>query len=85
MLTDPVAVRTLLDRLCSQNLLDIRVTDDVRYRYRPGTGDLAAAADALLAAYRRDPLAVARLVTDRPHGVARLSSARDASPVVRLA
>ena len=39
-----------LDRFASANLLDIRVTDDVRYRLRPGTAelqqDLAAVRDA---------------------------------------
>ena len=61
---DAAVVRTVLDRLCSKNLLDIRITDDIRYRYRPGTPELAAASEALLAAFRRDPSALEKLITD---------------------
>jgi hypothetical protein len=38
----PLSVaRGILDRLAGLNLLQIRVTDDVRYRFQPGTIELA--------------------------------------------
>lgn len=52
--------RQLLEHLAARNLLDIRVTADVRYQYRPGTPYLAEAADACVDAYRRKPAAVWR-------------------------
>lgn len=45
--------RGVLDRLAGLNLLDIRFTDDVRYRFRPGTAELAHKVSRLVAAYRR--------------------------------
>ena len=45
--------RGVLDRLAGLNLLDIRFTDDVRYRFRPGTAELAHKVSRLIAAYRR--------------------------------
>jgi hypothetical protein len=54
--------RRILDRFVSLNLLDIRVSDDVRYRFQPGTGELAEAADALLESYNRNPVAVVQCV-----------------------
>ncbi len=54
-----------LDRLAARNLLDIRVTDAVRFRYRPGTPELEQAGAAFADAYRTNPLAVARLVASR--------------------
>lgn len=57
------AARTGLDRLASQNLLDIRITGDVRYQFRPGTEDLRQAAVACCEAYRANPLAVTTLVS----------------------
>jgi len=45
--------RGLLDRLAGLNLLDIRFTDDVRYRFRPGTAELAHKVSRLIASYRR--------------------------------
>jgi DNA-binding IclR family transcriptional regulator len=49
------AARSALDRLARNNLLDIRITGDVRYRFRPGTWELEAQALALVDAYRRNP------------------------------
>ena len=54
--------RAALERLAAANLLDIRLTDDVRYRFRPGTEALRQAADDLIDAYRANPFAVARRV-----------------------
>lgn len=56
------AARRGLDRLAACNLLDIRITDDVRYQFRPGTAELGAAARATEEAYRSNPLGVAQLV-----------------------
>jgi hypothetical protein len=57
------SARRALDHLAAHNLLDIRITGDVRYQYRPGTDDLRAAARATEEAYRSNPLALAQLVT----------------------
>ena len=56
------AARTSLDRLARGNLLDIRITGDVRYRFRPGTAALEADASALAHAYRSNPMRIVRLV-----------------------
>jgi hypothetical protein len=55
------AARRALDHLAARNLLDIRITGDVRYQFCPGTEELRAAAHATDEAYRVNPLAVARL------------------------
>lgn len=55
--------RRALDFFGSRNLLDIRITGDVRYQYRPGTAELRDRASASAAAYRTRPLDLARLVT----------------------
>ena len=52
------AARTTLDHLARNNLLDIRITGDVRYQFRPGTEALHAAALAAADAFRQHPLAV---------------------------
>lgn len=52
--------RGLLEHLAAHNLLDIRVTGDVRYQYKPGTPELAAVAEGCLAAYRTSPAAIWR-------------------------
>jgi hypothetical protein len=54
--------RGALDRLASSNLLDIRVTGEVRYRFRPGRSDLEAQAEAFVAKYRRSPLEILELI-----------------------
>jgi hypothetical protein len=56
------AARKALDRLARGNLLDIRLTGDVRYRFGPGTQDLDAQAAAFAAAYRKNPVDVVRLI-----------------------
>ena len=48
----------ILDLLAARNLLDIRVTEHVRYQYRPARPEVANAAGALARAYRRNPAAV---------------------------
>lgn len=48
--------RQALDHLACNNLLDIRITGDIRYRFRPGTSDLEARAVEFVEAYRRNPV-----------------------------
>ncbi len=59
----------VLDRFASRNLLDIRVADAVRYQFRPGTEALREAARATMDAYRRNPIALARLVPRQRPGI----------------
>jgi hypothetical protein len=56
------AARKALDRLARGNLLDIRLTADVRYRFGPGTQELETHAAAFAAAYRKDPATIVRLI-----------------------
>jgi hypothetical protein len=49
------AARAILDRFACGNLLDIRVTGDVRYRFRPGTPELIQGAAAFAEACRAHP------------------------------
>ncbi len=56
------AARRALDHLASSNLFDIRITADVRYRFRPGTTALQDATELLVKAYHATPVAVINLV-----------------------
>jgi hypothetical protein len=60
------AARRALDRLARANLLDIRITGDVRYQFRPGTSALEQAATACAAAYLAAPLAVSEFIAGLP-------------------
>jgi hypothetical protein len=64
----PSEARRALDHFAASNLLDIKITGDVRYQFHPGTDELRAAARAVLAAYRADPLAMVRLMTTMAKG-----------------
>jgi hypothetical protein len=68
-----------LDFFGARNLLDIRITGDIRYQYRPGTPELRERAEACAAAFRARPLDLARLVTGRSP-----SSVRDFADAFRL-
>jgi hypothetical protein len=59
---DPARARQSLEALAAQNLLDIRVSDAVRYRLHPGSDDLTHGLHALAAAYRKYPTAVVKFV-----------------------
>ena len=59
------AARMSLDQLARSNLLDIRITGDVRYRFRPGSVDLERQVDGFAAAYRADPVRIVQLVAGR--------------------
>lgn len=61
----PFNTRRVLDAFASRNLLDIRISDDVRYRLRPGTPELAREVDAAVGVYRRSPTVVHRWATAR--------------------
>jgi DNA-binding IclR family transcriptional regulator len=61
----PSHARTALERLASQNLLEIRVTADIRYQFHPGTPELLAAANGCVEAYRRNPMALWRLASEQ--------------------
>jgi hypothetical protein len=63
----PRRARAALERFASQNLLEIRVTGDVRYQFHPGTPELLAAANGCVEAYRRHPMALWRLATEHLH------------------
>ena len=54
--------REALERLAARNLLDIRIGEELHYRFHPGTAELGDAARAAAEEYRRRPLDVARLV-----------------------
>jgi hypothetical protein len=58
----PDAGRRILEDLASGNLLEIRVTTDVRYQFRPGEAEVREAAAAFAEAYATQRLAVTRLV-----------------------
>jgi hypothetical protein len=73
--------RATLERFAQQNLLDIRISDDVRYRFQPGTDQLETAASAFAAAYRRDPALVVQYVAE---SAAETDSLRDFADAFRI-
>ena len=54
--------RAMLDSLAARNLLDIRITEDIRYQFRPGTASLEEAALALAAVYQRNPASIVHFI-----------------------
>ena len=54
--------RFILDHLASLNLLDIRVSDEVRYKFQPGTPQLSLLVTRLVAIYRTNRRAVVRAI-----------------------
>ena len=75
----PTAARRALDRLAAHNLLDIRVTGEVRYQFRPGTADLEADARAVCEAYRANPVPLINRLTGAPR-----RSVRDFADAFRI-
>ena len=55
--------RSILDDLAGLNLLDIRVTDEVRYKLQPGTPELDHTVNRLVSLYRTNRSAVVRAIT----------------------
>ena len=76
---DPRTAQRSLDHLTRHNLLDIRVTDALRYQFRPATDDLRAAVVACAQEYRRNPIAVVQRVGRRG-----TSSVRDFADAFRI-
>jgi DNA-binding IclR family transcriptional regulator len=54
--------RQILEQLARANLLDIRISDAVRYRFEPGVQELAQHALAFAAVYRNNPADVVTLI-----------------------
>ena len=52
------AASRILQQLASANLLDIKVTGDVRYQFAPGTPELDATARLVSDLYCRTPVAI---------------------------
>jgi hypothetical protein len=69
-----------LDHLARTNLLDIRITDAIRYRFHPGTEDLETRAAAFASAYHRNRVDVVKLIARA--GVA--DSVRDFADAFRI-
>jgi len=59
---DAVA-RAALEHLAGRNLLEIRVTGEVRYQFRPGSEELRRLSLAFADAFAADPPAVVRALT----------------------
>lgn len=57
--------RRALDHLAARNLLDIRITAELRYQFRPGTEALRSAARAFVTAYDAEPEALVALVAKK--------------------
>ena len=55
--------RSALDYFGARNLLDIRITGDVRYQFRPGTPELRRRVEACVAAFRTRPVDLALLIS----------------------
>jgi hypothetical protein len=76
----PAAASRILDHLAARNLLDIRITDDVRYQFRPASPDLSRAVAEFTDAYRRHPVEVMRTVVRKSSD----RSARDFADAFRI-
>jgi hypothetical protein len=55
----------VLERLASNNFLDIKISNDILYRFNPAAAHLTAMADKCAEFYTRDRIAVINLVTAR--------------------
>lgn len=62
----PEEAHAALDHLAKHNLLDIRITGEVRYQFRPGTDTLREAAEACVDEFRRKPVEILDVVTGAP-------------------
>ena len=51
-----------LDHFARANLLDLRISDAVHYRFCPGTEELASRAAVFIAAYHKKPAEVVRFI-----------------------
>ena len=64
--TSPEQAHAALDHLAKHNLLDIRITGEVRYRFHPGTETLREAAVACVDEFRRKPVEILEVVAGTP-------------------
>jgi len=55
--------RLILDHLAGLNLLDIRLSDEVRYKLQPGTPELSLTVGRLVSVYRTNRTAVVRAIS----------------------
>jgi len=60
-----------LEELCSLGFLDVRVAEDIHYRYAPTSPDKDGQLQALAEVYHARPLSVLRLMAARPLGAVR--------------
>jgi len=58
-----LAARGALEWFAGRNLLEIRLSIDIRYRFNPGTDSLRRAVHDSVTAYRADPIAVIRAIS----------------------
>ena len=56
--------RKVLERFAASNLLEIRLTDDVRYQFRPGTDALHQGVAACVAEFGANPAALVRAIVE---------------------
>ena len=54
--------RRILDQMARANLLDLRISDAVRYRFAPGIQELEQQAVAFALAYHNNPAEVVKLI-----------------------
>jgi len=56
--------RRVLERFAASNLLEIKLTDDIRYQFRPGTDALHRGAAACIAEFGSNPAAIVRAIVE---------------------
>jgi DNA-binding IclR family transcriptional regulator len=73
------STRLILDRFVALSLLDVRIADDLRYRFSPGPVGLREATEAFVDTFQRSPALVMQLL--RP---SRRRSLEDFSDAFRI-
>jgi hypothetical protein len=73
------STRLILDRFVARNLLDVRISDDVRYRFSPGPADLRETTERFVETFQKSPALVMQLLLPR-----RRRSMEDFSDAFRL-
>jgi DNA-binding IclR family transcriptional regulator len=69
----------VLERLASDNFLDVKISNEILYRFNPATAVLEQAAAACSDLYRRERIAMINIVTAAP-----VSPMRDFAEAFRL-
>ena len=72
--------RRAFDQLARANLLDIRISDAVRYRFAPGSEELCQQAVAFAEAYRSNPAGIVKMIASSSLS----DSVRDFSDAFRI-